>query len=360
MYSKNIAVIDRTSNTILFEKNSNETVPMASTTKIMTCIIALESSNLNEIVTISKNASSIHGSTLGLKEGMKVSMNSLIYGLMLRSGNDCAIAIAEHISGSVENFCTKMNEKAVSLNLKNTHFTSPHGLDNENHYTTAYELAILANYALENETFKKIVSTTNITIPLENSTISIHNTNELLGNVEGVYGVKTGFTFNAGRCLVSSCKRNNLDIIVVVLGADTKNIRTKDSISLINYVFNSYTLIDTKDMLLDSFNNYYTFYINNVCLEKTNCTPILELEKKENYIFPIYNKNLNDFDIKINCMQKLSYKTLINSQIGTISVYNSGKFLYVVNIYLKNSLNQKNNFEYFNYIIKNYFNLMYI
>ena len=109
IYSKNIVAIDRVTNTILFEKNSKEKVPMASTTKILTCIVALENSNLNDIVTISKKAASIHGSTLGIKTGMKISMNSLLYGLMLRSGNDCAIAIAEHISGDVDNFCKKMN-----------------------------------------------------------------------------------------------------------------------------------------------------------------------------------------------------------------------------------------------------------
>lgn len=360
VYSKNIIAIDRLSNTILFEKNSKEKVPMASTTKIMTCIIALENSNLTDIVTVSKRAASINGSKLGITEGMKISMNSLIYGLMLRSGNDCAIAIAEHISGSVDNFCLKMNQKAYSLGLANTHFTSPHGLDDENHYTSAYELALITNYALKNEKFKQIVSTHNTTIPLETSSISIHNTNELLGNVEGVYGVKTGFTFNAGRCLVSCCKRNNLDVIVVVLGADTKSLRTKDSISIINYIFNNYKLIDTKEKLISSFNNYSQIYKNNISVEKSIDLPSLRLEEKQNYIYPISNKELDNFDIKIHCIQKLSCNTPINSQIGTISVYNSNKLLYTVNIYLGNSLNKKNVSYYFRYILENYFNLMYI
>lgn len=360
IYSKNIVAIDRATNRILFEKNSKEKVPMASTTKILTCIVALENSNLNDIVTISNKAASIHGSTLGIKTGMKISMNSLLYGLMLRSGNDCAIAIAEHISGDVDNFCKKMNEKAHSLGLVNSNFTSPHGLDNDNHYTTAYELALLTNYALKNETFRKIVSTHNTTITLETSTISIHNTNELLGNVDGVYGVKTGFTFNAGRCLVSSCKREDLDIIVVVLGADTKALRTRDSISIINYIFNNYTLIDTENMLFSTFDTYKNSYSSIVSIEKSNNFPILELEKKDNYIFPILNKKINDIDIKIHCMQKLSYKTPINSQIGIISVYNSDKLLYTANIYLKNSLDRKDTSFYFKYILKNYFNLMYI
>lgn len=187
--------------------------------------------------------------------------------------------------GTVDNFCFKMNEKAESLGLLNTHFTSPHGLDDENHYTTAYELSLITNYALNNELFKEIVSTKTATINLGNNSLTINNTNELLGNLDGIYGVKTGFTFNAGRCLVSSCKRNNLDIIVVVLGADTKSIRTKDSISIINYIYNNYTLVNTKNILDSSFKKYNNYYLKNVSIEKSSDIPILKLEEKENYIF---------------------------------------------------------------------------
>ena len=132
-------------------------------------------------------------------------------------GNDCAVAIAEHISGSVENFANLMNQKAQELSLTHTHFVTPHGLDDPAHYTTAYELALLTDYALKNKTFQNIVSTKTITITVNGYPRTISNTNELLGNLNGVYGVKTGFTFNAGRCLVSSCQQNGMDIIVVVL-----------------------------------------------------------------------------------------------------------------------------------------------
>ena len=151
--SKNIIVLDRKTLSVLYEKNAYEKVPMASTTKIMTCILVLENGNLNDIVTVSKNSAKVSGSTLGLKENMKISVNDLLYGLMLRSGNDCAIALAEYISGNVENFSNVMNKKSSELNLQNTHFVTPHGLDDPNHYTTAYDLAILTNYALQNETF---------------------------------------------------------------------------------------------------------------------------------------------------------------------------------------------------------------
>ena len=250
--------------------------------------------------------------------------------------------------------------KAQELGLTNTHFESPHGLDSDGHYTTAYELALLSNYALKNSHFLALVGTKNYTVTINGYPKNLSNTNELLGNLEGVYGVKTGFTFNAGRCLVSSCKRKDLDIIVVVLGADTKSIRTKDSINIINYVFNNYKLINIKEKITASFKNYYDYYTKNVSIHKSTDIPILELEEKQNYIFPILIKNEADFNIKINCIHKLSYNTPANSQIGTLSVYNSDKLLYSTNIFLKNSLSKKSVSYYFEYILKNYFSLMYI
>ena len=236
---------------------------MASTTKILTCILALENCSLDETISVSKAASNVSGSTLGLKNNTQISMENLLYGLMLRSGNDCAVAIAEHISGSLENFSYLMNSKAFELGLLNSHFVTPHGLDDENHYTTAYDLALLTNYALKNETFKKIVSTKSKIIYLNGYSKEISNTNELLGNLNGVYGVKTGFTFGAGRCLVSAYSNNKLDIIIVVLGADTKSIRTKDSKNLINYISNNYTYKNLSELINNTFSNYLSYFNNS-------------------------------------------------------------------------------------------------
>ncbi len=316
--SKNVIALDRKTQTVLFAKNAYTKVPMASTTKIMTCLVALEKSNLHDIVTISKKAASIHGSTLGISENSKISIKDLLYGLMLRSGNDCAIAIAEHISGSVEEFAILMNKKASELELFNTNFVTPHGLDNDNHYTTAYDLAILTNYALKNNIFKEIVSCKTATISINNQTRSISNTNELLGNLEGVYGVKTGFTFNAGRCLVSSCKRNNFDIIVVVLGADTKKIRTIDSRNLIEYIFKTYKYIDISNTLYTAFNNYI-FYFNNIyTLEKTLTKPILKLEALENYEFPLSTSGILNLNTKIFTFNNFNSSIKENSKVGKV------------------------------------------
>ena len=355
IFSKNVIVLDRKTKLALYEKDAYKKVPMASTTKIMTCIIALENSNLTDIVTISNKASSIHGSALGLSKNAKITMEDLLYGLMLRSGNDCAIAIAEHISGNIENFQILMNNKAKSLNLNNTNFVTPHGLDNENHYTTAYELAILTDYALGNDIFRKIVSTKEHTIYINSTPRTISNTNELLGNTPGVYGVKTGFTFNAGRCLVSSVKRNDLDIIVVVLGADTKKIRTTDSKKLIEYTYSTFSYIDTYPNISNTFNTYQKFFYENLILEKTTTIPEICLSMKENYLYPIKNTDINNIKVKIYSLNKFDFKMNKNQKIGLLTVYVNDKILYSLDILLSNDLEKNTPYYYFKYIIKNYF-----
>lgn len=348
--SKNVIVLDRKTLSILYEKSPYQKVPMASTTKIMTCIIALENTKLTDIVTVSKKAATVQGSTLGLNTDMKISMQDLLYGLMLRSGNDCAVAIAEHISGSLENFANLMNQKAKDLNLFSTNFVTPHGLDDPNHFTTAYDLALLTDYALKNDKFRKIVSTKTCTILLNNSPITISNTNELLGNLEGVYGVKTGFTFGAGRCLVSSCKRGDLDIIIVVLGADTKKIRTQDSSNLIKYIFGIYKYVNVKNTIKTAFEDYTHYFNKHVVLEKTSTIPILKLQELENYDFPLKTNGNIQFYTKIYVLDKFSPNTLVNSKVGTLQLYNNSELLCKIDIVLENTLN-KNNWKYYFYNI---------
>lgn len=164
VHSAHIVAIDRNTNRILYEKSAFDKTPMASTTKILTSIIAIETCKLNDIVHISNKAAHTSGSTLGINTDDDMRMEDLLYGLMLRSGNDCAVAIAEHIGKSLEGFSYIMNNKAKTLGLNNSNFITPHGLDADKHYTTAYELALLTNYALQNETFRKIVSTKEIVI----------------------------------------------------------------------------------------------------------------------------------------------------------------------------------------------------
>ena len=247
--SRSCVVLDRLSKNILYGKNEKNKVKMASTTKIMTAIVVLENSSLDMTVEASKKAAGTGGSRLGLKTGDKITIRDLMYGLMLCSGNDAAVCLAESVGGSIEGFAELMSAKAQELGLSNTHFESPHGLDSDGHYTTAYELDLLSDYALKNSTFSNIVGTKNYTVAVNGSPKNLSNTNELLGNLNGIYGIKTGFTNGANRCLVTACKRGDMDIICVVLGADTKNFRTRDSIKLIEYSFKTFEYFDLKDFV---------------------------------------------------------------------------------------------------------------
>ena len=352
-YSKNIVVFDRNSKKILFEKNSSEKIPIASTTKILTCIIALETLDFakNPIYTISQNAASATGSTLGLKYNKTISLQDLLYGLMLRSGNDCAILLAEIISGDVNSFSLLMNQKAKKLNLTSSNFITPHGLDQENHYSTAYDLAILTDYALNNPTFKQIVSSKEKNIVLNGIPTTINNTNELLGNYEGIYGVKTGFTFNAGRCLISAYKNSDFDLIIAVLGANSKSIRSKDTKTLINYINSNFKNLDFQNIIETSFNDSIKNIHNSLILNKTQTTPYFHLEKLSNYTIPINLNGKQIFKTKTYITPILSYKTAKNSIIGNLILYNNNSVLLKLNIYLSNSL-EKNSLPFY---FKNFF-----
>ena len=259
IYSRSAVIYDRTSKTVIWGKNENQEVPMASTTKIMTAIVMVEElgeEGLKNQVEVCQEAANMNGSSLGIKTGDKITYYDLLYGLMLPSGNDAAVQIAISISGSVEEFTKLMNIKADELGLKNTHFVTPHGLDREEHYTTAKELAIITDYALSNPIISKVVSTKKYTVTINGYPKTISNSNELLGYLDGVTGVKTGFTNGAGRCLVTSVNRNGFEIITVVLGADTKKIRTKDSIKLIEYTYKNYELRNIEELIQNEYRNW--------------------------------------------------------------------------------------------------------
>lgn len=213
--AKSAVVMEGISETVLYEKNADAQLPQASTTKIMTALIVLETADMGQKITVSASAAEVEGSQLGLTAGDQLSVSDLLYVLMLKSGNDAAEALAEGIGGSVSNFVLMMNEKAAELGLKNTQFQNPHGLPAEGHYTTARDLARLTAEALENEDFCKIVATKQVKLTYKNMVIS--NSNKLLGNCEGVFGVKTGFTKKAGRCLVTAAERKGVRLICVTL-----------------------------------------------------------------------------------------------------------------------------------------------
>ncbi len=214
-------LIEASSGTVVFEKNASAKLPMASTTKIMTALVVAEECDLDETVVITESGIKTHGSSMYLKAGERLTVKELLYGLMLASGNDAALMLAEYVAGGEQAFSKLMNIKAQKLGLKSTSFENASGLDGENHYTTAHELALMARQALFNEVLADIMSTKTISVHYENKENCRHlkNHNRLLWTYDGAIGVKTGFTKKAGRCLVSAAERNGVKLIAVTLNA---------------------------------------------------------------------------------------------------------------------------------------------
>jgi D-alanyl-D-alanine carboxypeptidase (penicillin-binding protein 5/6) len=237
--SKAAILIDVMSGRILYEKNIKQRLPMASTTKIMTAITAIEAGSLDDIVTASIRAQNTGGSSIYLQAGEKLTLEELLYGLMLQSGNDAAVAIAEHIGGSCEGFAVLMNQKAFRIGAHDSNFVNPHGLDAKGHYTTAEDLANITAYALRNPDFSRIVATRQKKIPWWGRDYSrvLKNKNKILWQVEGGDGVKTGFTNNAGRCLVASATREGWQLASVVLNCGPM---WEESKALLEYGFENY------------------------------------------------------------------------------------------------------------------------
>lgn len=217
--AKSCAVIESKTGRILYSKNPNQRLPMASTTKIMTAITAIKNcKDLDEKFVVSNKAIGVPGTSLYLREGDEYSTRDLLYALMLISGNDASVAIAEHVGGSTSEFVTLMNDLAKEIGVKNTHFANTHGLDADGHYTSAYDLARITAYALENDTFREIVSTKNTKIVNgKGENRYLRNKNKLLFTLEDCIGVKTGFTDDAGRCLVSAVDKDGMKLVCVVL-----------------------------------------------------------------------------------------------------------------------------------------------
>lgn len=274
------SVIDVHSGRFLYEKNADERKPIASITKIMTAIIAIEHGDLDEKVTVGARAARQEGSSLYLKSGEKMTLRHLLYGLMLRSGNDAAVAIAEHIGGSVPGFSVLMNEKSEYLGMTNTHFVNPHGLDAENHYSTARDMAKLTAYALNNDVFQKIVATQTINVPNpgEKWDRKWYNKNKMLHLYAGADGVKTGYTSRAKRTLVSSATRDGQQLVTVTLNApDDWN----DSIALLNYGFEQFplrTLVDGREPVSHAVNRELEAHGLQIVPERVFTYPLSEQE----------------------------------------------------------------------------------
>ncbi len=293
--AKGCIVMERNSGRVLFEHNADEHLPMASTTKIVTALTVINNSNLDDLVVIPRQACGIEGSSVYLREGEKLTVRQLLYALMLRSGNDCAVALALHVGGSVENFAQMMNETARSLGCNDCNFVNPHGLHDEKHYTSARNLAIITCKALQNDDFAQIVSTKSIKIPNDGYDYPrvLSNKNKLLFNFDDADGVKTGYTKNAGRCFVGSATRNDMQVVVVLLNCAPM-------------------FEETAQMLDVAFSNY-----KNVCVVPQNklCGVVYKRGK------PIYYCCNDSFCYPVADDEKLTRKIVIEDNVQHIEIY---------------------------------------
>lgn len=334
---------DMTYDRILYEKNSKERRANASTTKMITAIVAYEEGNLDDIVTVSQKAANTGGSTINLKKDDKITLDNLIKGLLVHSGNDAAVAIAEYISGSVEEFSKLMNNKLEEIGAKDTHFVTPHGLDEDGHYSTAYDLMVIANELLNIPYLADIVSEKTIEIEINGYTRVIGTTNEMLSVYSGADGVKTGFTGNAGRCIISSATRDGRKLISVVLGCDTKKNRTTDSVRLLDYGFNAFKEVNFKDFLRES-----------VCISVNKSEGgIYRLSQEIDFKYPLKEDEIQKIRIKYNTMQNLEAPISKGEIVANTEIFLDGIKIGEIKYALPEKINRKDWKMYFKEILIN-------
>ena len=314
--AKSAIVMEPTTGKVIFEKNSNERLEPASMTKIMTLLLTFEAIDngkisLDDTVTISKRAADMGGSQMFLEAGSNIRLEEIIKGVSIASANDGAIALAEYIGGSVENFVDMMNKKAEDLGLSNTHFINPHGLHADNHYSSAYDMAIMASNLINHE---KILNYTSIYEDYFNkpdgSRTWLVNTNKLVRFFKGVDGLKTGYTKEAGYCLTATAKKNNVRYITVVMGEPSSDIRSSETTNMLNYAFNSFKL----NTILDKNQELGNIYIDKSKQKTAKIVvkiPVTELISKEKEA-PSYTYNLK--------VGKLTAPLKAGTKVGTVEI----------------------------------------
>lgn len=325
LFAKAALLMDAENGRVLFEKNGYEQMPMASTTKIMTCIYVIENSNLEDIVTISKKAASQPKVHLGAREGEKYKLKDLLYALMLESYNDTAVAIAEHVSGTVEQFCMEMTNKAKDIGAYNTSFRTPNGLDADEHYTTAYDLAMIAKYAITNQTFLEIINQKEYSFQeiTKKRSFTISNKDAFLHLYEGAIGIKTGFTGKAGYCFVGAVKRDERTFISVVLGSGwppNKSYKWKDTTKLMNFGVNEFN----KKQLIDKNMNFDPIIVED------GITPVIQPYIDEDYSMLVGENE--KITILVDLPDKLNAPIKLNQRIGALKLYVDDKQLRSIDI----------------------------
>ena len=338
MYTSGLAscLLETSSGRVLFSKNKDKKLPMASTTKIMTAITAIENcDDLDEKFEISPKAVGIEGTSLYLRKGDVFSTRDLLYALMLISGNDASVAIAEHVGGSTSEFVTMMNDLAKKIGALNTHFANTHGLDADGHYTTAYDLALITAYALENETFKEIVSTKNIKITNgEGENRYLKNKNKLLFRLDGCIGVKTGFTNDAGRCLVSAIERDGVRFVCVVLNCGPM---FEESETLLNTCANTYKLYDLTEL----------YDYKKLLPVRDGRKDNVKISTKESFVYPLSEWEKNNLKIEYNLVEHVDAPLKKGSEVGEIKIFLGKDLLFSEKVYTIEEVKPKTIFQRF-------------
>lgn len=337
---------------ILYSKNENTPLAMASTTKIMTAILAIENGNLDDIVKVSKNATKAPPVKMNLKENEEIKLKDLLYALMLESSNDAAVAIAEHIGNTVDNFCNMMTEKAKEVGAKDTIFRTPNGLDSLDHHSTAYDMAVITRYALNNQQFIDIINTKEASFKTNKSTYNMINKNRLLSEFEGANGVKTGYTGKAGHCFVGSATQNDMTLISVVLasgwGEKGKKQKWIDTKTLLNYGFNNF--------------NYEKILTQNDCLDTINVVKgevdTIPLYYENDIILPISKEEKENISVKLDYIKTLDAPIKANEKVGIANIYINDNLVAQTNILTKENIENKSFYSYINNIFKNWINIL--
>lgn len=330
-YAKSALLMERDSGRVIYSYNAHLKLPPASTTKIMTALIAIEYGNLDDIVKINEKSVGIEGSSIYLRKGEELTLRDLVYGLMLRSGNDAAVAIAYHISGSIDKFSALMNYKAKSIGAYNTNFTNPHGLHDENHYTTAYDLALITREALKYEEFRKVSSTIKYIANREENNY-FYNKNKTLWQYKNGDGVKIGFTKKSGRCLVSSATRNNMQLIAVVLNDSNW---FNDCYRLLDYGFKYYK----KETIIKK--NQKLKQIKVIDGQQDT----LVIKSTEEITYPLRDSEISRIKIIVDLPSYIKAPIYKDKKIGEIKIFMDGKILKTIDLYVPYEIKKKTSFQ---------------
>lgn len=327
--AKSAIMIEADTGRILYSKNSEQQLPMASTTKIVTAITVIDNcDNLDEVVKIDNKAVGVEGTSIYLRKGEQLTVRELLYGLMLRSGNDAATALAIHIGGTVENFCEMMNKTAQNCGATNSNFVNPHGLDAKGHYTTAKDLAIITAYALDNPDFAEIVSTKSKTIGDGESTRLLMNKNKLLSKLDGCIGVKTGFTNDAGRCLVSACERDELKLVCVVFNCGPMFEESED---LLELGFDKFKMCE----ILPPYKS-----MDNIPVEN-GVKDYVGSYSRKGLSLPLTKEEESNLNIQIELEQTLVAPVEKDKVVGKVEVYAGKHLIFSEKIYTMKEVDSK-------------------